>query len=640
MLRSIDQGGPTKSDRKGPDGGRPFVGPGIRGSLLLGFGAMCAVMVLATATAIFGTATVSESIGVILDRRLPATIHSLRVARATDALTAAGAPLASITTEAERRVAFERVDGAQELLRQALDRFGESAVGTNDIRLHADGLTENLVRLRRMVDQRVKTVRDLQMARQRLLTNLQSFKQQLTYRVRILESDGDVIGRLVARPSPPMDRIAEMVRTSIHLIPVARFDTEVEMIAGRVLAAIQDPTLTALAVSRQVLEMTLDEAASTFGRLPPQIASSIAMYFAELRDMVLADNGLVALREEELSLQVESQNLIEENRRITRLIDAATSELVSSGLEAMADAGQVANKARQRYSLILGVVTGLGLLGIAALMYFHVMRNVIVRLSRLSEAMRDVAAGRLDTPLPPTGNDELGRLGYAMRQFLTTALEADRREAELRVSNQQLENAWAELEQKARELKTANHKLADLAVSDFLTGLANRRRFDDVLASEWARARRGGLPLALIMIDVDRFKPFNDGYGHQAGDACLRRVASVLGDSVTRAGDLVARYGGEEFGVILAEASLDGARVVAEKIRQSIAALALTHEYAESGVVTVSAGVASVVPDEHKTASDLIRMADTALYAAKAGGRNCTRVFDDDQASAKVWNAS
>jgi diguanylate cyclase (GGDEF)-like protein len=162
------------------------------------------------------------------------------------------------------------------------------------------------------------------------------------------------------------------------------------------------------------------------------------------------------------------------------------------------------------------------------------------------------------------------------------------------------------------------------AISDGLTGLANRRHFDGVLEDEWKRARREGTSLALIMIDVDSFKRYNDTYGHQAGDECLRQVASVLASTARRAMDLAARYGGEEFALILPNTSLAGAAQRAEELRSRIEALHLPHQTSQTSAwVTLSAGVAALIPAQDATPAELIALADQALYHAKQSGRNC-----------------
>ncbi len=176
-----------------------------------------------------------------------------------------------------------------------------------------------------------------------------------------------------------------------------------------------------------------------------------------------------------------------------------------------------------------------------------------------------------------------------------------------------------------RELERVNGKLAELAVIDELTGVPNRRFFNHVAAREWARAAREGSPLSLILIDIDHFKWYNDHYGHQRGDECLRRVALALAGEARRPGDVVARYGGEEFAALLARTALPGALSVAETLRTRVEALGLEHGASPGGRVTISLGVASTVPQRARSLESLLGAADSAIYAAKREGRNCTR---------------
>ncbi|HEX7642523.1 MAG TPA: sensor domain-containing diguanylate cyclase [Burkholderiaceae bacterium] len=170
--------------------------------------------------------------------------------------------------------------------------------------------------------------------------------------------------------------------------------------------------------------------------------------------------------------------------------------------------------------------------------------------------------------------------------------------------------------------KLAQSALQDLANHDGLTGIANRRAFDETLKLEWRRAMRDNQPLSLLMIDVDHFKHYNDKHGHLAGDECLKKVASIMAEEMQRASDVVARYGGEEFGVILPNSTLDGAVVVAEKLRNAVERQDIPFANSEYGHVTISAGVASVTPSPAGDTWQLISTADAALYRAKATGRN------------------
>jgi diguanylate cyclase (GGDEF)-like protein len=176
------------------------------------------------------------------------------------------------------------------------------------------------------------------------------------------------------------------------------------------------------------------------------------------------------------------------------------------------------------------------------------------------------------------------------------------------------------------EQKVAQTALERLATLDGLTGIANRRAFDERLQHEWSRASRANAPLSLIMADVDYFKRYNDVYGHQGGDECLRAVSAVFQRLAFRASDLAARYGGEEFAIILPSTDLEGVREVAERIRTEVEAAALPHAGSEvAPCVTLSLGVATVFPGADGEPKTLLTQADQALYAAKKAGRN--RVF-------------
>ncbi len=173
------------------------------------------------------------------------------------------------------------------------------------------------------------------------------------------------------------------------------------------------------------------------------------------------------------------------------------------------------------------------------------------------------------------------------------------------------------------EVTLTNRTLVTLARRDGLTGLSNRRHFDELLSQEFRRARRQELPLALIMIDIDHFKKYNDSYGHPAGDETLRRVASAVESTLRRPGDHAARYGGEEMAALLPATDLDSGHLIAERIRAAVAAEAIPHGGSPMGLVTVSVGVAAVLPlQRDDMAETLLKAADQALYRAKSEGRN------------------
>jgi diguanylate cyclase (GGDEF)-like protein len=172
------------------------------------------------------------------------------------------------------------------------------------------------------------------------------------------------------------------------------------------------------------------------------------------------------------------------------------------------------------------------------------------------------------------------------------------------------------------ELEESNAKLATLSSTDALTGITNRRGFDEALAAEWRRARRNGHSLALAMLDVDHFKSYNDFYGHQAGDQCLRTVAGVIEQFGRRTGDLAARYGGEEFALLAPVTHAAEALALGQSICRELERLALPHAQSPYGVITISVGVAALVPTDDNDSGMLVRCADQALYRAKQAGRN------------------
>jgi diguanylate cyclase (GGDEF)-like protein len=273
------------------------------------------------------------------------------------------------------------------------------------------------------------------------------------------------------------------------------------------------------------------------------------------------------------------------------------------------------------------------------------VKGITSPLTRLVESSVELARGNYNQSFESSRQDEIGELATSfgnmaqtVKQHINTLSESERqvrqRTVDLEISNRLLgmamnsakalnESLEDKVLQRTAELEAANRKLSELTVTDALTGLANRRHFDAVIIDEWSRAGRTGQALAVIMLDIDYFKLYNDGYGHQAGDACLRQVAKVLQSGVQRPGDLVARYGGEEFVVVATDADLTTARELAENMRRSVEALSIPHEYSRTAkVVTVSMGLAVMNAGDKLQPEELLQHADEALYRAKDRGRN------------------
>jgi diguanylate cyclase (GGDEF)-like protein len=230
----------------------------------------------------------------------------------------------------------------------------------------------------------------------------------------------------------------------------------------------------------------------------------------------------------------------------------------------------------------------------------------------------------------------LGASAQRIRVFRLKAREAElvsqveaqtaelaRANAELKARSVELEEANIALVERGEQLEILNQELKRLSTLDPLTGIANRRFFTDIFDVEWRRARRTEAPLSLIMVDIDFFKPYNDRYGHQAGDDCLKKVAGLLSDALHRAGDLVSRYGGEEFVVLLPAHDLRSAVDVAHRLRARLESLGVPTEVSSvSPVLTISLGVATAHPADGGSPELLLNAADQALYAAKEEGRN------------------
>lgn len=262
-------------------------------------------------------------------------------------------------------------------------------------------------------------------------------------------------------------------------------------------------------------------------------------------------------------------------------------------------------------------------------------RLVTVHVRRIAQHLGQLTPANLRQLLtldrPSKRQDELFQLVGGVNQLQTTL--SDYLEQQLRDEKELLghrDNLAELVRERTAELEAANHRLEDtntqlenLARTDPLTGLANRRQFDEMKEIEFRRALRTGHPLTLLVCDIDCFKRYNDSYGHASGDQCLRAVATALGTGIARAGDLVARIGGEEFAVLLPSTDANQAAGLAAQLRDAVVDLGIAHRNSDAGpVVTISIGLAQLDPSQVDKFATLFDQADKALYQAKSMGRN------------------
>ena len=243
-----------------------------------------------------------------------------------------------------------------------------------------------------------------------------------------------------------------------------------------------------------------------------------------------------------------------------------------------------------------------------------IRRRLVDRLDHLSDIMSAHVAGD-PKAIPTQGDDEISVIGQAFEVFVDARNHAEQR----------LNQAQTDTQQANNQLRRLNRQLLILSETDPLTETANRRYFDQRLQDNWQIALNLQQPLALIMCDIDQFKSYNDHYGHQAGDICLKQIAKTLTQVVKDIPDsLLGRYGGEKFIILTPDSTEEQAAGIAEKLRLAIIDMQLKHEGSEYQVVTLSLGVSSTIPSNEKTLDRLIQQADNALYKAKGYGRNRT----------------
>jgi diguanylate cyclase (GGDEF)-like protein len=321
----------------------------------------------------------------------------------------------------------------------------------------------------------------------------------------------------------------------------------------------------------------------------------------------------------------------EKTRVVVQDYERAEGERVVGGARAFArfDWTLVVEEPYDRaFAPVVGAVRSVLLIDLAIVLVvgivgFRIAVSIIRPIEALSQAARRISEGERGIVIPETtSRDEVGVL---TRAFRAMTMRLTQNAAELEASHTALEEANEQLQLQNEELQRVNEVLGQLSITDGLTKLHNHRHFQEVLLQECKRADRSERPLCLVLIDIDRFKHWNDRLGHAGGDEILRRMAEVLSD-VVRETDLLARYGGEEFALIAPSTDLEGARRLAEKIRETVASTAFVIDPpSERELVTVSIGVSAYAGDRVRFFND----ADRALYFAKESGRDCVMTVAD-----------
>lgn len=347
-----------------------------------------------------------------------------------------------------------------------------------------------------------------------------------------------------------------------------------------------------ISIKLVLLEIQVSELSTSQRATAKQLTSS-------LREILVGESGLISLQIEQL--QISGRSTGRGNFVRNLILDyASLAELQSYQINAsVISETQIANAQVKEQIRIIGVASVIAILFLIAVV-FYLRNRVVLRLNKLKIRVENRLEGR-KSPIRIGGNDEISDISHTFDLF-------------------------------AKTIEEQNKILHDLSLSDGLTGIANRRSLDERLLYEIKQARRHKWSVSVLLIDVDFFKLYNDKYGHNNGDECLKRIAKVLNQQMQRNGDFVARFGGEEFVCILPDTQQHGASSVAQILLEEISAENILHEFSTVAQhVTVSIGVATCNYDQSENVGPLLllKMADQALYGAKANGRNQFVCFDD-----------
>lgn len=342
---------------------------------------------------------------------------------------------------------------------------------------------------------------------------------------------------------------------------------------------------------------------------PPELTAKLKILLLSIEQNT---SSIAALYSHlELSADVSSRNAIN-----THLIDKLYAQIENIRDDSLRLSYSANAEIQRVFTLQVSIMLPVLLILVVVLIFMsaYIYRGIKSSLYKLNKGVSDASSGFLDQPVEGLGNDEISEIAD---HFNTMLDKLDK----TTVSRIQLQEV---VEKETRHLKT-------LSETDALTKLPNRRAFDNRYITELANSKRSGLPLCLFMVDIDHFKQYNDGYGHEEGDIALTRVAQAIMENLPRDTDFVARYGGEEFIVLLPVTDLEGARIIADRLCNSIRLLRMPHRHSPAAdVLTISIGVAKIEGNMAMD-TDLIRHADLALYHAKNNGRNQYWVYGVDQ---------